>query len=160
MRKIMICLTVCVLAMSCGMSPEKRIMMREVSSRVKVAEFGEMKTVGMTFLKDEIKDSILYYRMKSSWDECFMNLYLDECPDKSKADFYKARLASDKAIMDSLENIIDDIPADRISVKTYRLNYLLVDNDGNARAEIFDAKFKNGRMIAYRLDSKSGWVRI
>ena len=144
-------------------SEEEKIMRKEIASHVDVKGFSHFNVQYNTLFREEIRDSLLYYRMKTSWDNCFMELYRDDYDVPAKREYYENELIKDREMKDYLNNFKDENPdlLNKISITTCRINYLYTDETGNDKIEIFDAKFnEKHEMIAYRLNSKSDWVKV
>lgn len=142
---------------------EEKVMEKVIKSNIDVKGFSGFKKYDVTFLKDDVKDSLLYYRMKTSWDNSFLEIYQNTYDEPAKREYYKKELIRDKERQDyfnSLEKTHPDL-WNEIAITTYRINYLYTDETGQNRIEICDAKFNNNNeMLEYRLNSQSDWVKV
>lgn len=140
----------------------QKVMEKEVLTHVDAKSFANFQSVKVTLLKDEIRDSLLYYRMKISWDKCFLELYQDIYDEPAKAEHYRTELIKDQARQDYFNSMNDRYDLlNKVSTITYRISYLYEDETGNDKIEIFDACFNERKnMIAYRLNSQSEWVNV
>ena len=142
---------------------QQKEMEKLIVSNVDARGFSGFKKYDVTFIKDEVKDSILYYRMKTSWDETLLDLYQNVYDEPAKREYYQKEVIKDKERQDYFNDMETNHPDlwNEIAITSYRINYLYTDETGNDKIEICDAKFNDkNEMLEYRLTSQSDWVKV
>lgn len=164
MKKLII---LCIIAISCAMmqsckSYEQRTMEKEILSQVNATGFAHFQAHEVTPFSEMVKDSLLYYKMKSSWDRCFLELYRDIYNDSEKLEHYENELYKDGQRQKYLNILLAEHPElmNETAMTAYRINYTYIDDSGVSKMEIFDAVFNpDKKMVAYKLTANSKWIK-